>query len=404
MKNTIILILLCAAGVIHAQSPGILYGLAQSPVNGFYLASLDPATGIVNEISTTPITGTVASCYATIDPVNDVYYFCKSDSLIGVSTNTGQVVSRVRYNLPPNYYFEMPHYNCRDSLIYGLYRNGMVNQLSMKLATIDPQNGNITIISPSSIDSGIVATTKGSLDPDAGMYFFQGINGYKGVDITTGLTVTSCIPSYTGPGNYFVLSLWDCEDSTMYGLSMDVNAGLLYPAILNIQTGVVTNTTQSGIPTQAVYMCESEINSSFGLFHYNDFNGYITVNSTTGNVLSNVPLTYSPTNGSQYFILVARDNCKCFLSPIGINEILPQTLMLRSENPVMQGGNVVIEIPAANNSRQISVTDIHGKVIQSLLLNNTQTRIEFSVEMVPGCYFIRTNNSLPVKLIVTTAD
>ncbi|MGL5891159.1 MAG: hypothetical protein ACRC3B_14820, partial [Bacteroidia bacterium] len=127
---------------LPAQSPTLLYGLSSGGiVGGFYLASLDPATGLVTEISPQPLAQSVYACYTTIDPVNDIYYFFVPDTLVGVSTSTGLIVSRAAY--APNTYFHMPQYNCRDSLIYGLY-SSLTDTL--KLATINPQTGSINII------------------------------------------------------------------------------------------------------------------------------------------------------------------------------------------------------------------------------------------------------------------
>jgi hypothetical protein len=398
----ILLLLLLYGSPVIAQSPTVLYGLSQSPGNGFYLASLDPSTGFVNEISTTPIASTVVACYATLDPVNDIYYFFAPDSLIGVNTNTGAVVSRTAAVLPAGFYFEMPLYNCRDSAIYGIYRDAVSSTSVMLLAKMNPLTGAISIISPSTLDSGFVASTKGSIDPDAGIYYFEGISGFKGVSLQTGQIVYNSAASFTGPGQYFTLSAWDCNDSVMFGMSQA--QGVLYPATMNIQTGAVTNLTAQGVPTSGYYMCTAEINSTLGLFHYSDVNGFTTLNMTTGNVIASVPLTFSPVNGTLYFDWIARDNCKCFLSPVGLDEMQPQTLVLRSENPVAQGGNISIELPPANTIRQLSVIDIHGNIIQLLPVNHTQTSIRFSATMAPGCYFIKGDNSLPIKLIITTAE
>jgi hypothetical protein len=183
----------------------------------------------------------------------------------------------------------MPQYNCRNSLIYGIYRTPS----TLQLATVNPLTGVISIISPVSIDSGIVGSTKGSLDPAAGVYFFQGIQGFHSVSLATGLVLSTVNPVFSGPGNYFVLSLWDCADSLIYGLNRDANANLMYPATMSMQTGAVTNITTQGIPTQGVYMCTAELNSLLNLFHYSDVGGFKTVNTSTGNMIGSAPFTFS---------------------------------------------------------------------------------------------------------------
>lgn len=398
------LLLLLSCVELAAQSPTLLYGLSHGPSTGFYLASMDPANGAVVELSSQPVATTVVACYATIDPVNDVYYFSNVDSLVGVNTTTGNIVSRVAFALQPGAYFEMPQYNCRDSLIYGLYSIVVNQTFTLRLATVNPATGAISIISPSSVDSGFVASTRGSLDPSAGIFYFHGISGYKGIDIATGQLIYNCAPVFTSPGTAFEYSLWDCEDSVLFGLVSDPSTGTLTPAVMNMQNGVITNSLSTGITTGGYYMCTAEINPPIDLFHYSDVNGFRTFNMTTGNVIASVPLTFSPVNGTVYFDWIARDNCKCFLSPIGIEETTQYTLKIRSGNPVIQGENIVLEIPEAYSARQVSVIDVHGNIIQLLPINHAQKTIQLSTEMAPGCYFIRVDNLLPLKVIITTAE
>ncbi|MCU0434166.1 MAG: T9SS type A sorting domain-containing protein [Bacteroidia bacterium] len=400
MKNFFTLLLLLCASVSLAQSPTVLYGLTQSPGNGFYLASLDPATGLVSEISTVPIATTVVACYATLDPVNDIFYFFAPDSLVGVNTNTGVVTSRVPAILPQGFYFEMPLYNCRDSSIYGIYRDAVSATSVMLLAKMNPLTGVITVISPSTLDSGFVASTKGSIDPDAGIYHFEGISGFKGVSLQTGQIVYNTAPTFTGPGQYFTLSAWDCDDSIMFGMTQ--TPGALYPATMNMQTGVVTNLTAQGVPTSGYYMCTAEINSSPGLFHYSDVNGFMTINITTGNVIGNVPLTFSPQYGSLYFDWIARDNCKCFLSPIGIEETASQLVVSISPNPAQAGGPIQLIFPVQDEPVELRIFDLTGKLVfTEALAAGATNHVISETTLTPGMYVVTVGNMLPTRLVLT---
>ncbi|MGL5889948.1 MAG: T9SS type A sorting domain-containing protein [Bacteroidia bacterium] len=393
-------LLTCAAvlfvQLIYAQTTTTLYGLSYGQnSNGFFLASLDPQTGLVTEISPSPIASVVVACYATIDPVNNIYYFSKPDSLVGVNISTGQIVSQVQCNLPANYYFEMPQYNCRDSLLYGMYRTSG----SMQLATIDPLTGIITVISPSSIDPGFVASTKGSLDPDAGVYLFHGILGFHSVSLATGLVLSTVNPTFTGPGTYFELSLWDCEDSVMYGMNRDVATSMLYPATMNLQTGAVTNITSQGISTQGFFMCTAEINSPVDLFHYSDVSGFKTINMTSGNVLGSVPFIFSPVNNVQYLDLIARDNCKCALTPIGIEEARTSVQLEVSPNPVQGGADLYVKLDSPVREIQTEVFDIGGRLVTAAVVQTSDQSLAVSTSnLAPGTYMLRliNNNQQPV--------
>jgi Secretion system C-terminal sorting domain len=384
VKKLLTLIVLLFGTLLGAQTITTLYGLSYGQnSNGFFLASLDPQTGLVTELSPAPIASVVVACYATIDPVNNIYYFSKPDSLVSVDISTGQIVSQVQINLPANFYFEMPQYNCRDSLIYGMYRTSG----SMKLATVDPLTGIITVISPVSIDIGFVASTKGSLNPDAGVYYFHGILGFHSVSLATGLVLSTVNPTFTGPGTYFELSLWDCEDSVMYGMNRDVPSALMYPATINLQTGAVTNITSQGIVTQGFFMCTAEINSPVSLFHYSDVSGFKTINVSTGNVLGSVPLTFDTINNTQYFDLIARDNCKCALSSIGIAEAGPAVNMSIAPNPVQAGENLLIRLNQSVSILNTEVFDFTGRKVATAVTQNADQTLSINTNsLAPGTY------------------
>jgi Secretion system C-terminal sorting domain len=399
MKKLLFCFVLLLGQMTYAQTPTTLYGLSYGlNSNGFFLASLDPQTGLVTEISPSPIASVVVACYATIDPVNNIYYFSKPDSLVGVDISTGQIVSQVLINVPASSYFEMPQYNCRDSLIYGIYRTPS----TMQLASLDPLTGVITIISPTSIDIGFVASTKGSLNPDAGVYYFHGILGFHSVSLSTGLVLSTVNPTFTGPGTYFELSLWDCEDSVMYGMNRDVPTSLMYPATINLQTGAVTNTTSQGIVTQGFFMCTAEINSPLSLFHYSDVSGFKTINVSTGSVLGSVPLTFDTLNSTLYLDLIARDNCKCVLSNpnIGISEISPEQFRLYP-NPMDAGTSLTMSFSAVQEDRVLHVFNMQGKlIIQQEVGAGTVFSLISTENLSPGCYYACMEGGSPSKFIV----
>ncbi|MGL5889949.1 MAG: T9SS type A sorting domain-containing protein [Bacteroidia bacterium] len=378
---------------LPAQSPTLLYGLSSGGiVGGFYLASLDPATGLVTEISPQPLAQSVYACYATIDPVNDIYYFFVPDTLIGVSTSTGLIVSRAAY--APNTYFQMPQYNCRDSLIYGLYSSLTDTN---KLATINPQTGNISIISPLSLDLGFINSTRGSLDPSAGIYYFHGVSSYKGVSLSTGQIVYSCT---TNPPNLFEMSLWDCEDSALFGFMIDPVTGALIPSVMDMQTGALTNITTTSVPSTGYYMCTAEINSAVDLFHYSDVAGFRTFNMTSGSLIASVPLTFSQVTGTRYFDWIARDNCKCFLAPIGIEESSTQQFQLLP-NPAEAGTQLTMSFGATQKDRLLQIFNMQGQLIsqQEVSAGSTFSLIS-TANLFPGCYYASMDGGSPAKFIV----
>jgi hypothetical protein len=328
--------------LLGAQTLFTLYGLARNfnPAQ-VYLSSAQPGSGVVTEISPASIAqGFVLNPISAIDPVNQRYYFSPGvGTLLAADLNTG-LTDTIVLNIPFNAYFDLMQYNCADSTLYGIYRTS--SPAECYLAKADVTTGQVTIISPNSIAAGFSLTGKSTLDPFNNIfYFFSSTVAITGLDLTTGLPVVQTNLSFSGPGQYFDLMSYNCDDGIIYGISRSSSPAAVYPARINPTTGLVTNLSNTSMGQGISGTAMSEINPFAGVFHFSNGSSLVSYDITTGNVLASPSLSFSSSPGNIYFDMIARDNCKCVLSNPNTSaglESTPRQLELKVfPNPLKTG-------------------------------------------------------------------
>jgi hypothetical protein len=234
--------------LLKAQSISTIYGLARNfnPAQVF-LASMQPGTGVVTEISPASISqGYALNPLSAIDPVNGKFYFGVGAGLmLSVDLVTGLADTLV-LNIPFPSYFDLMQYNCADSSLYGLYRTS--SPAECYLAKIDVTTGNLTTISPASVASGYSLNAKSTLDPVNNIFYFSpGSNILMGLDLVTGLPVVQSTVTFSGPGQFFDMMTYNCDDGIIYGVNRTSSPAALYPATINPSTGLVTNLSNTSM-------------------------------------------------------------------------------------------------------------------------------------------------------------
>ncbi|MCU0434163.1 MAG: T9SS type A sorting domain-containing protein [Bacteroidia bacterium] len=394
MKKSFFLLLLTGlfALPVLGQSTFTVYGLARnfSPAQ-LYLATVQPANGGVNEISPSSIAqGYVLNPLSAIDPVTDRFYFSPGmGTLLAVDLNTG-LADTITLNIPFTAYFDLMQYNCGDSTLYGIYRTS--SPAECYLAKADVNTGQVTIISPNSIATGFSLTGKSTLDPFNNIfYFFSGAVSLIGLDLTTGLPVVQTNVSFTGPGQYFDLMSYNCDDGVIYGVSRNSSPGAIYPASLDVATGVVTNLSSTSMGQGILLNAMSEINPFAGLFHFSNGSSFVTYDIVTGNVVASPALSFSPSPGNIYFDMIARDNCKCIFSNpnLDVEETPAQRGLKVFPSPLTQGENLFVESESEWQAPRITVLDALGKVVALSSEQHSATRISVNTSgLQQGLYFI----------------
>jgi hypothetical protein len=215
-------------------SDSTIYGLARrstttgiGQVNGeLYLASINPATGVITQISPQSVGQMYAVQGCAINPHEMVYYYSNQGNIIGLDIYNGQVYSNQTITFPEGgLYFDNYTYNCADTTIYGLIRTSTTIPNVPYLGKIDPQTGVVTRVSQQPLPyNSYTINGSSTIDPINGVYYFSALlpqGGYAvaGVSVTTGLVVFEQLitPQGTASNSLFFDLLrhpTDCYEAT----------------------------------------------------------------------------------------------------------------------------------------------------------------------------------------------
>ncbi|WP_299211718.1 T9SS type A sorting domain-containing protein [uncultured Dokdonia sp.] len=170
-----------------------IIGLERGGVDsGVFLSKIDPATGVVTPISTSPFadTNTITVAGTAIDLQNQWYHVFSEDRILSVDISTGAVVHSPIVDTSEFAYFNNLVYNAADRKLYAIGRNNSPAELFF--VHINPITGAVNTISPTSIGESI--ELEGSaLDPFSGIYYFKRPNptSMVGIDVNTGVEVSA---------------------------------------------------------------------------------------------------------------------------------------------------------------------------------------------------------------------
>ena len=228
-------------------SNSTMYGLARRYIQGsgpgqsygeLFLATINPSSGVITQISPQSVGQSYALQGNAIDPHLMVYYYSIASQLVGLDMYTGLVYSSPTITFPQGgVYFDNFTYNCSDTTIYGLIRMNTTAPLTVHFGKINPQTGVVTRISQQPLAYGMFTINGSStIDPSTGTYYYlsvlpQGGNAVIGVSTLTGSVVSvDSIPTNGGSQVYFdmIRHPSDCFGAQSYrpdtsGGSADLN-------------------------------------------------------------------------------------------------------------------------------------------------------------------------------------
>jgi hypothetical protein len=189
----------------YNTSDSTIYGLGRiststgiGQANGeLYLSSINPATGVITQISPQSVGEMYTVQGNAIDPHQMVYYYSFSGHIIGLDIYTGLVYSDQEITYPEGgMFFDNYTYNCADTSIYGIIRVTTTTPIQFYLGKINPQTGVVTRISQQPLPyNAYTMNGSSTIDPVNGIYYFSGQllqGGYAvvGVSVTTGSVVS----------------------------------------------------------------------------------------------------------------------------------------------------------------------------------------------------------------------
>lgn len=218
-------------------SNSTMYGLARRYIQGsgpgqgygeLYLATINPTSGVITQISPQSVGESYALQGNAIDPHLMVYYYSVASQFIGLDMYTGLVYSSPTITFPQGgVYFDNFTYNCSDTTIYGLIRMSTTLPQTVHFGKINPLTGVVTQISQQPLAySTFTINGSSTIDPLTGIYYYlsvlpQGGNAVIGVSTLTGSVVSiDSIPTNGGSQVYFDLIRHpsDCYGAQAYRL------------------------------------------------------------------------------------------------------------------------------------------------------------------------------------------
>lgn len=210
------------------NSDSTIYGLARgniydsttmTNIGSMYLATIDPISGIVNQISSSSIgSGILMNTGYTVDPYMKIYYYADNpNSIKGIDMYTGSIYSNTTISRQVSNIV----YNCNDNTMYGLVNSNffdtildpdtllppiiLLDSSALQLARIDMTTGNVTVLSAESVGTAYSFNAGITIDPINNLYYYQGPGRLIGISLTTGDIVNNQIINNTTGAPYFDL-------------------------------------------------------------------------------------------------------------------------------------------------------------------------------------------------------
>ncbi len=379
----------------YGQGDTTIYGIAQnsSPLE-LYLAKINPSTGVVTNISTSSLAASY-TFESAIDPINNVFYFISNGTFTGVNMTTGNIVSSPAITNSNGTYFICFLFNYSDTAIYGLAQN--ISPTELYLAKINPSTGVITNISTSSLAAS--SSFEPTVDPINNIFYFSNNGKFIGVNMTTGNIVSN--PTITNSnGAYFGNFLFNCSDTTIYGLAQNSSPYETYLAKINPSTGVVTNISTSSLVT--CYTPSGTAIDPINNIYYFITNGTFTgVNMTTGNIVSSPSITNS--NGTYFSSFRSGNDCKNIRNSAANPDIIKTAKISIYPNPLSSEATIRTNTNFENTT--LSVYNSFGQTVKQIKNISGQTVIFLRDNLANGLYFVhitKDNQVIATKKIIIT--
>ena len=366
-----------------SQVDSVTYGIsALTQGSGLYLSKIKASDGSVTRISGNAVVQNPGGPGRTIDPQHHVFYYTPDSVLLAFNLTTGDLIRKIPIINYLNSIFHGITYNCRDTTIYGIAVD--VPGFSIKLAKLDPYTGLVTPVSANSLATSYSILTGTTLDPLHGIYYFETIgnptNHLIGVDLRSGDMVTDTAIGID-PGDRFGPIVYNCHDSTLYGLAGNYTHGRRL-AKINPASGIVTIISSYNV-ADTILNEQSTIDPFQQVFYFEGReNTYMGVSLNTGEFIT---LAYiAPLPGSFFTGFIFNHTCY-FPSPSFMveNKIKPELTLF--PNPAMDELNIHSLVPLL----KAEILDFTGETVFS---ENFQGMKEIQIDLTnfpEGIYVVR---------------
>lgn len=309
---------------IFNNSDSTIYGLARrnyfdstlmTNIGSIHFSSIDPSTGIINQISSSSIgAGIAINTGYTVDPFYKIFYYSDASNVIkGIDMYTGSIYSTTPLTLPYGNNIANMIYNCNDFNLYGLLTNifydtiispdslilpmPIIDSSSLQLVRINQSTGVVSIISTGSVGTIYNIGAGATIDPINNIYYFQTPGRLTGVSLLTGNIVHNEIINNTSGAPYF--DLMRHYQNCYYADSRRANTTAVNDLNMNINISLSPNPSSNEIVIQCDALKPAQ---------------QITIVDMMGNTMlketyqMNTPLNISLLSQGQYVIQLSDEN------------------------------------------------------------------------------------------------
>jgi hypothetical protein len=361
----------------------IMYGLAKktAAVKEVSLATVDPVSGAVSILSNPYLTNHINFGGSTLDYVNGLYWYFSpgtaANYLTSAAVTNGNLSINTPLSYPPGCTFSCIHFNCNDSLLYGMYLcNGI-----LKFAKIDPNTGAVTLLSANSLGAGV--PTDYTYDKTNAVFYFVLGAEIKGVDMTNG-SLVSTTPILLPAGDYFSNIDYNCVDSTLYGTIRNTS-GLRFGKI-SLSTGIVTVLSSSNFTSSVMGNGGHVLDGQTGYYHYSSTTAIYTIDISNGTVLNTANLTYSLPGTYGLYYINKEMPCAC-AGPASAPETSVSDPFEIFPNPFRN------EISIRNHDNNPSEIILYDIALRNLLQQQFSNTATLNTEhLAPGIYYYEVRN------------
>ncbi|MDP4955691.1 MAG: T9SS type A sorting domain-containing protein, partial [Crocinitomicaceae bacterium] len=400
-----------------------VYGVMRTPGQGTNVAAgtirlgkLDVSSGALTSVSPNSLASVISATGAALDPVTQTYFFQTQTDFVSVNMLDGLPSAQNAMSNPiaPSY-FDNYRFNTSDSTIYGLARRsttiapGQVNG-ELYLATIDPNTGVITQISPQSVGQ-MYAVQGCAINPHEMVYYYSNQGKIIGLDLYNGQVYSEQTITFPEGGLYFDNYTYNCADTSIYGIIRATTTIPIecYLGKIDPQTGVATRVSQQPLPYNSYTINgSSTIDPINGVYYFSGLlpqGGYavVGVSVTTGLVVFEQLITpLGAASNSLYFDLL-RHPGDCFeATPTRVNPNngsaglagASKSTLKVAPNPFEQQ----FTVSSAELIQALTLRDAQGKVVLQQEANSNKLDVQ-TAALQSGVYFLEVQTASGLELV-----
>ena len=301
---TFLSVFLLSITISQAQS-NLLYGL-NFTTGQLRFASMDMGTGQVNLLSTVPLSADqFQQGVGDFDPVSKTFFYVRGAGsgaqIISVDAFSGTVTNSPVMSNSNGAVIPLTNiaYNWLNDTLYGLNHVYTGNE-ELKLASVDPVSGAVNIISQTPVSYTPYLSGNSDIDPIHRRYFYATSDRIYTVDLDDGSKLHDQPFIFsTFFNNPFLVNLtYNWMDGQLYCLfmSQDPNASGIFVSQLKLATvdpttGFVTVLSSNVLSMDGFSMGDCDIDPVGNRYFYIRQNMLYTVELSTGNLLSVMPVS-----------------------------------------------------------------------------------------------------------------